>query len=180
MNMLFADHKERILQELDYVLSGVSEETVQSVVQAISGASRVFVGGVGRSGLVMRCFAMRLMHLDREVHVLGDTTTPAAADGDLVIIGSGSGRTPSLVARAEKARVLGCRIVLITGAQESPLRRLAHQVIEVPISDLISHQPLGNLFEQAMLLTCEIIIMKLMDGLGITQGEMFRRHANIE
>jgi len=37
--------------------------------------------GVGRSGLIGRAFAMRLMHLGFEVYVLGETITPAVEKG---------------------------------------------------------------------------------------------------
>ena len=60
------------------------------------GARTVFVAGSGRSGLAMRSFAMRLIHLGLSAHVVGETTTPRITDRDLLLIGSGSGSTPGL------------------------------------------------------------------------------------
>ncbi len=73
----------------------------------------------------MRAFGMRLMHLGKTVHVVGETTTPGIAATDLLILGSGSGRTASLVVMAEQARRLGAKVLLFTTDAESPLARLA-------------------------------------------------------
>lgn len=44
------------------------------------------------------------MHLGFNVQVIGDVTTTFAKEGDLLIIGSGSGETQSLVAMSQKAK----------------------------------------------------------------------------
>lgn len=180
--MLFQEYRDKVLQELQRTLGGVCERSVAEVVDAIERAEKIFVCGAGRSGLVLRCFTMRLMHLGLDVHFLGEITTPSAAEEDLIIFGSGSGQTASLVARAEKAQEIGCAIALLTSSKDSALGRRAHHVIEIPrpTVDFVSFQPMGNWFEQAMLLTSEIIVMMLMSNMGITSQEMFKRHANIE
>ncbi len=180
--MLFQEYKDKVLQELQRTLSGVCQRQVAELVAAIERAERILVGGAGRSGLVLRCFTMRLMHLGLDAHFMGEITTPSAAKGDLIVFGSGSGRTASLISRAQKAQEIGCDIALITATIDSPLGCYAHHVIEIPkpTAGFVSFQPMGNWFEQAMLLTSEIIIMMLMKDMGITEEEMFQRHANIE
>ena len=60
--------------------------------------------GAGRSGLVAKAFAMRLMHLGFTAYVVGETITPAMRPKDLLVIFSGSGRTKTIADIAETAR----------------------------------------------------------------------------
>jgi 6-phospho-3-hexuloisomerase len=75
---------------------------------------RLFVAGAGRSGLVLRMAAMRLMHRGLNVHVAGDTTTPAIGSDDLLLVASGSGTTSGVVESAETAAKAGARIAALT------------------------------------------------------------------
>jgi len=161
---------------------------MELLVRAVSAAPRVFVAGAGRSGLVAQSFAMRLMHLGKSVHVIGDATTPGIGPGDLLVVGSGSGSTPSLVTAAGNARSLGARIALLTIRADSPIARLADIVLTIPAptpkievgTDFASGQPMGSLFEQALFLTFDALILMLMDLEGISGEDMFTRHANLE
>ncbi|HZD13307.1 MAG TPA: SIS domain-containing protein, partial [Candidatus Binatus sp.] len=90
---------------------------------------RILVMGVGRSGLIGRSFAMRLMHLGFEVYVLGETITPAVGKGDLVIAISGSGTTKLAVTAAEIGKEVGATVVAITSFPNSDLGRLADHVV---------------------------------------------------
>src|SRR5438876_11835411 len=105
-----------VLGELDASLRSTAASEVTALRQAILQAPRIFVAGKGRSGLQMRAFAMRLMHMGLTVYIVDDVTTPAIVSTDLLLIGSGSGRTASLVEFAARAKSLGVRIGLITSA----------------------------------------------------------------
>ena len=87
----------------------VSTESLTQAAALMEFSSRIFVAGAGRSGLCMRAFGMRLMHLGKTVYVVGETTTPSIAATDLLILGSGSGRTASLLAMAEQAQRRGAQ-----------------------------------------------------------------------
>lgn len=184
--MTFHEYKNRVMEEISKTLDEVSAEKVDNLVKAILTAKRIFVNGAGRSGFMMRCFAMRLMHLGLEAFFLGETVTPSASEDDLLIIGSGSGETGSLIAKAKKAKQIGCKIALITISGDCSIGKLADYIIEIPAptskikTEYVSMQPMGNLFEQSLLITCEIIIMKLMERLNVTSDEMFKNHANLE
>lgn len=175
-------------RELTEALNRIDFSSLDALVDAISAAPRVFVAGRGRSGLVMQGFAMRLMHLDKTAYVLGDATTPATESHDLVIIGSGSGSTPSLVTACDRARALGAPVALITIDPQSPIGRAAHTVVRIPAPSpkaakaqcVKSAQPMGSLFEQCLGLVCDAVIMRLMHASGTIAEQMFRRHANIE
>ena len=66
-----------ILDELRQALAALDNESVERLIAAILKARRIFVAGAGRSGLIMRSFAMRLIHLGFDVSVVGETVTPA-------------------------------------------------------------------------------------------------------
>lgn len=84
-----------ILQELTGLAEHVNQADVDKLIAEIEGANKLFLAGAGRSGFMIRAFANRLMHLGYETYLVGETITPPAKEGDLLIIGSGSGETGS-------------------------------------------------------------------------------------
>jgi 6-phospho-3-hexuloisomerase len=98
---------EQVLSEVTACVRQVSAESLTQAEMLIETAPRIFVAGAGRSGLCMRAFAMRLMHLGKIVYVVGETITPSILTADLLILGSGSGRTTGLLGVAEMARRQG-------------------------------------------------------------------------
>ncbi|MBM3264606.1 MAG: 6-phospho-3-hexuloisomerase [candidate division Zixibacteria bacterium] len=177
-----------ILEELFRVFDRIDSDRWAAFARAIRQARRIFVAGAGRSGLMMRAFAMRLMHLGFPVYVVGDTTTPGIQAGDLLLIGSGSGKTPSLVGYADRAKTQGAKIGLITARSDTALAHTADFALalgaptpKAPKSDEVSSaQPMGALFEQSLLIALEALVMLLMEETGQTSETMFARHANLE
>ena len=174
--------------ELAEVLSRVDGRSLDALTDTILSAPTIVTAGRGRSGLVMQGFAMRLMHLDKEAHVLGDATTPAAQPNDLMLLGSGSGATSSLVSAVEQARQIGVRTALVTINPDSPIGRTADLVVRIPApspkaddaESIQSVQPMGSLFEQSLGLLLDAVIIRLMGLMNVTAEQMFARHANIE
>ena len=133
---------------------------------------------------------MRLMHLGYTAYVVGEIVTPAIGEGDLLIIGSGSGETGSLVLMAEKAKQCGAKLALFTIYPESSIGKKADIVIRIPgvtaKSDIdrgvASIQPGGNLFEQTLLLLGDSIVIRIIHkgGFKSDNASMMRRHANLE
>jgi 6-phospho-3-hexuloisomerase len=181
-------HFDSILHELRRALARVGDERAERLVEAIAAARRIFVAGAGRSGLAMKGFAMRLMHLGFEAYVVSETVTPGITQEDMLLVGSGSGATASLVVSAEKARAVGAGVGLITIQEDSPIGRLADTVLTIPAptpkieEDLgfSSIQPMGSLFEQALMLTLDALVLVLMAQSGRKPEAMFARHANLE
>ena len=175
--------------EVQRCLERVSVDSINRASKRIEAADQVFLAGAGRSGLAIRGFAMRLMHLGKQVHVVGETTTPAVAACDLLVIGSGSGRTESLLAMARKAKSIGATVLLVTIDPTSPVGELADDVVQIPapspkassaVAAQSSIQPMGALFEQCLFLLLDAMIVMLMSRAGIAADEMFARHANLE
>lgn len=164
------------------VLSGVGEKETAEFVESISSCRRIFHSGQGRSGLIARCFAMRLMHMGFSSCVVGETTTPAIGAKDLLILCSCSGRKKGSLQLARQARQSGAIIFVLTAESDSPLARLAHHLIFFPVvleKDVL-REPLGSLFEQSLFLYLEGVVLFLMGKTGISEEEMRRRHANLE
>jgi 6-phospho-3-hexuloisomerase len=178
----------KILTELKITLGGLSEAKLKSLVKAILTSQKIFVAGAGRSGLMTKAFAMRLMHMGFTAYVVGEIITPGIRPDDLLIIGSGSGSTESLTVMAEKAKSFGARIALISIIKDSRIGKLADLVITIPAPTpklnnehgFTSIQPMGSLFEQSLLLTLDMIIMLLMVESNKDSAMMFQRHANLE
>lgn len=180
---------EEILTELTACVRQVSTESLAPIRALIANSARIYVSGAGRSGLCMQALGMRLMQLGKNIHVVGATTTPSIASGDLLILGSGSGQTPSLLVIAEKARCQGAEILLFTTDANSPLAQLADQRVVIPAPsrnmagdghDFNSIQPMGTLFEQALLIVGDSLIVGLMQRMAIDAETMRARHANLE
>lgn len=153
-------------------------------------ARHVFLAGAGRSGAAVRGFASRLMHLGLRVSLAGDVTSPHSAPGDLLVVGSGSGETGSLVALAGKAAGAGVRVALVTMDGDSALGRLADLVVLLPGTSpklreqarrpVSSAQPMGSAFEQMSWLAYDAVVLELMERTGQRAGAMFARHADLE
>lgn len=177
-----------ILQELSANQERIDEDHLQSMVEHVLRSNHIFLAGAGRSGVAIRGFANRLMHLGKSVSLVGDITSPHSRTGDLLIIGSGSGETESLLALARKAHRSGVRIGLVTMDPESSIARLSDAVVVLPGvspklkggSALTSIQPMGSAFEQISLLTYDALILELMARMDETTDTMFPRHADLE
>ena len=177
-----------LVTEVSTALGSIDSGDVLELEQLILQAPHLFLGGTGRSGLCMRAFAMRLMHLGLSVHVLGDVTTPGITENDLLLIGSGSGRTTSLVQVATLAKALKAKVALITATRLSPIGAMADRIVEInaptpkaaAVTRSFSIQPMGTLFEQTLGLLLDIIVLQLMGELSVSAEQMFARHANLE
>src|SRR4051794_6484512 len=77
------------------VLARLPDDAADPLIEAIVAARRIAVYGCGREGLALRGFCMRLFHMGRDAHVVGDMTTPPLGPGDLLIVTVGPGKLPS-------------------------------------------------------------------------------------
>lgn len=176
-----------IVNELTRTVDQIAEAEAEQLVTRILESKKIFVAGAGRSGLMVRAFAMRLMHMGLRAYVVGETVTPNFEKDDLLIIGSGSGETKSLVSMATKAKSIGGAVAAVTIFPESTIGQLADLVITLPgspkdqaDSGTKTIQPMGSLFEQTLLLFYDAVILRLMEKMGWDSQAMFGRHANLE
>jgi 6-phospho-3-hexuloisomerase len=116
-------YRDIVLREVAEVLPRISEEASRRFCTELGRAKRIYITGVGRSGLVVHAFGQRLMHLGFDVHLAHEITAPAIARGDLLVACSGTGTTLLPLYMARKARRIGARVVAITARPRSPLAR---------------------------------------------------------
>jgi len=179
-------------------LARVNPDQVEKMVaeMLVSTDRRILVLGAGRTGLIGRAFAMRLMHLGFQVYVMGETITPSIGRGDLIIALSGSGATKLVVTAAEIGKTIGAKIIAITSYADSDLGKLADQIVLIKgrtkvadekdyflrqlMGDYEPMAPLGTVFEISLMTFLDGVVVELMHRLGLRESELRMRHATIE
>jgi 6-phospho-3-hexuloisomerase len=90
---------------------------------------------------------------------------------------------------ARQARSCDVKILLFTTDATSPIAELADQLVLIQAPSLgmnegerhhPSIQPMGTLFEQSLLILCDILILELMWHTRVSAAHMLERHANLE
>ncbi|MDI6826695.1 MAG: 6-phospho-3-hexuloisomerase [Candidatus Aenigmarchaeota archaeon] len=178
------------------VLDKLDKKQVDEFMEKLIHSRNIFVSGAGRSGLVGRAFAMRLMHLGFNVYVVGETITPPVRPGDLLIAISGSGKTSATLTTVKTAKELKTTVIAITSFKDSPIAKLADCTVLIGgremkgmKRDYISGQltgvhepltPLGGLFELSTMIFLDSVITKLMRLYEEGESDLRKRHANIE
>jgi 6-phospho-3-hexuloisomerase len=175
-----------ILQELLVVLDRPELEGWEEITELLLGR-RIFVVGEGRSGLMGKSFAMRLMHLGAEVYVVGETITPSIASEDVLIAVSGSGTTKQVVWSAIKAKEQGSTVVAVTTDRSSQLGVLADNILHIPAAtkyrknaESKSIQPLGSLFDQSAHILFDAICLQYASVQSEDNDSAQQRHSNME
>lgn len=181
------DDLSTVLAEIGNVAQKIEHEQVRAFVDRLVEAPRVFVAGEGRSGLMGKAFAMRLMHLGLTVHAMGETTTPAVRPGDLVVVISGSGTTAGALRTAESARAADADVHAVTTDPSSPLANLAAAVLVLPAATKYRKadepptiQPLSSLFDQTTHIALDVVCLDLARRLEVDNERARQRHSNTE
>lgn len=176
-----------IIDELRENALLINNEELEAVEKLVVEANRIFVSGAGRSGFAARGFSNRLMHLGYTVYFVGEPTTPSIQAGDLLIVGSGSGNTASLVSNAKKAREQGGKVATLTMFPENIIGSMADAVIKIPgVTEKVagkgkkSVQASGSAFEELCWITYDAMVMDLMRITSQSDADLFKRHANME
>ncbi|MCX6803942.1 MAG: 6-phospho-3-hexuloisomerase [Candidatus Diapherotrites archaeon] len=181
--MKYIWYEEKILKEISKVLKNNPEKSEKNLVCALIDFPSVFILGAGRSGLIAKAFAMRLIQLGLTSHVVGETTTPALTKNDLLISLSGSGETKTIIDIVLEAKEKGAKTIIITSNEKSSLAKISSIVIILKSKTKKSGksiQPLGSLFEQSAFIFLEATILGIMKKKKITEEIMKQNHANLE
>ena len=164
---------------------------INAILTAHRENKRIFLTGAGRSGLVASAFAMRLMHLDFTVYVIGEIVTPAVESDDLVIALSGSGETSPIVEMSTIIKEKGTKLAVVTSNKGSRLGLLADITVQISgrphidsVSFLerqltgisISFAPLGTIFEINVMILMDSVIAGLMLATGKSEADMKQKH----
>lgn len=175
--------------ELADTLKRIDQEQMDHLIYGIKQARRIFVSGAGRSLLMLKGLAMRLMHLGYEVYVVGEVTTPAFLPEDLLILASASGESSSVINIAKKAQKIGGRTISLTIFPNSTLAKLSSNILQIPaytdkLPDSEENKrgilPGGSMFEEAVLLLADSLILELALDQKVPVDRAFEKHANLE
>jgi 6-phospho-3-hexuloisomerase len=177
---LFVEADRFIGSRVTESLARIPPETVGRVVEILNKAPAIFVYGAGRSGIIGRAFAMRLVQLGLRAYVIGESVTPIVRRGDAVFILSGRGESYSSIQTANIVRREGADLVVVTGRGSSKLAHAASVLIRLDFpeeSERGALAPLGTLFESASLRLTDGLVAQLMHLRGESEESMRARHA---
>jgi 6-phospho-3-hexuloisomerase len=183
----FREILEIILEENRCLMKNITGKAVEDFIHRVRTAKSIFFSAQGRSGFILRCFCMRLMHLGHRVYFCGETVTPAIADGDLLIVLSGSGETPSTLEAVRQAKQYNAETYGILGNIESRIGALVDHSLHLAGTTKLrrddepeSSQMAGSLFEQSAFLFFEAVVLKIYQTQKKEVGSVSSRHAVIE
>jgi 6-phospho-3-hexuloisomerase len=183
----FAERTRAAATELATASAALSPDDFDRLTGALASARRIALTGAGREGLMMRALAMRLFHLGLDAHVVGEMTCPPLGEGDLLFAAAGPGDLSTITALLATARRAGATTLCLTANPAGPTPRAADDVIHLPAQTMASDRgekkailPMGSVFEGAMFLIFELVVLALRDRTGITPDAMRGRHTNLE
>ena len=198
--MSWWEASEEILRGVSRAITAIDPGQVETLLDTLLYTKieekKALILGAGRSGLVGRAFAMRLMHVGIDVYVMGETITPAIGEGDIVIIISGSGSGAMSTTAAHMAKRLGSLIFAVTSYPDSELAQISDHVIVVSGREAVAEEsdyqsrqllgeheslaPMGTLFEDACMVFLDGLIAELMVRLEVSEVSMRKKHSTIE
>jgi len=166
-----------VTKEVAAALKKIPRTIPDTICAELFRAKRVFVWGIGRSGMIGKMFAIRLRHLGIESWFVDEPICPPFAKNDLLFVFSKTGKKkmlmqPVAVAKREKMRIVGI------SSPDTPLLKRVHVPLPVPLSS--SKQFGGSLFEQCLFLTLETCVERYRSMRRISFNAMERNHANWE
>jgi len=177
----------QVLGEIAETFERLNPEEIEGVTAVLAEATRVFIIGVGREGLVAKAFAMRLMHAGLEVHWAWDDTTPNMNAGDVMVMVNGSGAIGHLDYVFGQVKSTGATTIVVTGVPDADTPLAADFVLHVPATVFHGHgelvpsvQPMGSLFEQACLIAYDLMVVDIALRRSSDPEAMAARHRNFE
>lgn len=195
-NQFVTDTMISIAENLICAAENMDQASLEGFAQMLVSANRIFVMGAGRSGLVAKSFAMRLMHIGFQVYVVGEIVTPAVAAGDVVVAISGSGNTRTISEFGDICKKLNVKLITVTTNKDSTLGRMSDLVVLIGgkqkpsqskeymerqlVGNHKSMTPLGTLFELTAAVFLDAFIAKLMVMRGVDESFLKQRHTVLE
>jgi 6-phospho 3-hexuloisomerase len=177
---VFLRANEYIGRRVSESLNQIQGDLIDRAVRLLLQAPAIFVYGAGRSGIIGRAFAMRLVQTGLTAFVIGESVTPIVRRGDCVFILSGRGESYSSMQTANIVRREGAELIVVTARATSKLAHAASLLVPLDFPEEPQRPqlaPLGTLFEAAALRMTDAIIAEVMHARGETEESMRRRHA---
>jgi 3-hexulose-6-phosphate synthase/6-phospho-3-hexuloisomerase len=182
----FYSNAQEVFQKFD-------EKELERAVSTILGSKKIFVLGIGHSGMFGKIFSMKLNHVGLRAYSVFDEINPPFEKEDLFIAISQSGETKTILALAEKAKKIGGKVLAVTSVRDSTLGSLSESVLEIEkfadttrfevlalIGDRKNQNLLGALFGFNIYILFYTIIVLLAQKLGESPDSIDKRHANLQ
>jgi 6-phospho-3-hexuloisomerase len=177
---MFVRAERFIGERVTAALERIDPKAIDRAVEILTNAPQIFVYGAGRSGIIGRAFAMRLVQAGLRAYVIGESVTPIVRHGDAVFILSGQGESSSSIQTANIVRREGADLIVLTSRPGSKLAHTATLLLTLEFDEgpeRSRYAPLGTLFESASLRLTDGLISELLHARGETEESMRRRHA---
>ena len=185
----YGETTKAVIEELEKTLNSIDPASVENLAHAIFEADQVFFVGVGRVALSLQAICKRLAHLGVKAHMVGEITEPCFTEKDLLIVGSGSGRSlfPLGIAKKARSAAPNCKIVHIGSNPNSEMKDIANFMVRIPVrtkdyleDEIDSCQPMTSLFEQSLLLLGDILAKMVIEERQLDMKSLWQFHANLE
>jgi 6-phospho-3-hexuloisomerase len=182
--MNYSELVDTVIHENETVLHKVDEQQIEKLIAEINKAKKIELYAMGRMGLSMRGFAMRLKHMGFDAYIVYDTITPSIGKGDLLLDMCGVTNVEKNVVRL--AKEAGATIGIMGPHPENEIGSYADFYVRVPgqifggEEEVSSIQPMSTLLEQSMFLLTDIITMMIIDKNHVDIDVMHKRHCNLE
>ncbi len=175
------------------VFEKIDDEELENAVSLILGAEKIYVLGIGHSGMFGRILSMKLNHAGLKAYTVFDEINPPFDEKDLFIAISQSGETGTILALAQKAKKLGGKVLGITSANDSTLGNIADALLCIEkhgvtsrfralgaIGDIKNQNLLGALFGFNIYVLFYTIVIMLAERKNETPDSINARHANLQ
>ena len=171
-----------IEKEIKDILNKVNSKQTKKLVELLHKSidKKIFVTGEGRSGLVGKAFATRLMHLGYKSYFIPESVVPSINSGDIFIAISGTGKNAVVLERLKFAKKQKAFATAITANSKSVIAKNSGLAIEIPAFTDSNVEPLGSLFEQSSLLYTDSIIVSLMVKFNKSPLYLRKFHPNLQ
>ena len=93
----FVRSQRYIGERVTAALEQIDPHAIARAVEILLKAPQIFVYGAGRSGIIGRAFAMRLVQAGLRAYVIGESVTPIVRQGDAVFVLSAQGESYSSI-----------------------------------------------------------------------------------
>lgn len=177
---LAADALKDVMNRFDY-------DNLQKIADIIDGAKNVFVAGRGRSRQTAMNFGQRLSQFGKDVYVVGMATAPSIKEGDVLVLSSGSGSTPTLVDFAKTAMAVGAKVVLFTASRGAEVAKLGADTFYVSDynyqddtgSDREIYKQIYAYYDYPTNLALETVLTYIMQKNGISRQQAEAEKPNL-
>jgi len=177
----------RAVKEVEGVFTPSTFSQIENLFLNIASADSIVCYGVGREGLMMKSLTMRLMHLGLKAYFVGDMNVPPVGEKDLLIVSAGPGYFSTVSALVDIALAANAKVCMLTAQPELLATKNYQLVVYIPAQTMADDQesegkvlPMGSLYEAALFLFFEVVILGLRENLNENADSMRARHTNLE